>query len=95
MKDLDPRYKDVAVFFLGAYPNRALGAWKATAWILLGMYAVGWCVSSVRVTADDMPLASDSVLDVRSLSPELHVCPTLPAIVPALLRTTASFCTRS
>ncbi len=45
VKDLNrDDYSDVGIFFLGAYPHRALAAYKATAWALLFMFAASWWV---------------------------------------------------
>ncbi len=46
MKDLNPTYKDFGIFFLGAYPHRALVAYKATSWALLFIFALCWCVEA-------------------------------------------------
>lgn len=40
VKDLNPTYKDFGIFFLGAYPHRALVAYKATSWALLFIFAL-------------------------------------------------------
>ena len=38
VKDLNKDFKDVGIFFLGAYPHRALPAWYVTSWVLLFMF---------------------------------------------------------
>jgi hypothetical protein len=44
VSNLNSQYTDFAKFFLGAYPNKALIVWKITAWVLLGVFLVAWCV---------------------------------------------------